>query len=158
MVKQLLCLTIVSFLSVGSGVLAQQAAAPAPLGPLGVPVGATGGLNDAPQIFAANCAGCHGNDLSGGRGPSLFSSNLLAESSDETLRQIILNGVSVSDMPAFKNRLDDAQIGRLLAFLRIRSGVLASHPPAVPDPTNHVIKSEKQTFRIEVVASGIDTP
>jgi len=158
MAKRLFCLTIVSLLAVGSGVLAQQAAAPPPLGPLGVPVGATGGLNDAPEIFAANCAGCHGNDLSGGRGHSLFAPNFLAENSDETLRQAILNGVPGSDMPAFKSRLDDAQIGRLLAFLRIRSGGLASHPPAVPDPTNRVIKSEKQTFRIEVVASGIDTP
>jgi glucose/arabinose dehydrogenase len=61
-------------------------------------------------------------------------------------------------MPAFKGRLDDDQIGRVLAFLRIRSGAVAAHPPAVPDPTNRVIKSEKQTFRIEVVASGIDTP
>src|ERR1043165_2065830 len=114
MVKQLFCLAMVSLLSVGSAVLAQQAAAPAPLGPLGVPVGATGGLNDAPQIFAANCAGCHGNDLSGGGGPSLFAANLLAENSDETLRRFILSGVSGSDMPAFKDLLDDAQIGRLL--------------------------------------------
>ena len=93
MAKRLFCLTIVSLLAVGSGVLAQQAAAPPPLGPLGVPVGATGGLNDAPEIFAANCAGCHGNDLSGGRGHSLFAPNFLAENSDETLRQAILNGV-----------------------------------------------------------------
>src|SRR5579872_609229 len=52
MVKQVFCLTMVCFLVVSGGALAQQAAQPAPLGPLGVPVGATGGLNDAPQIFA----------------------------------------------------------------------------------------------------------
>src|SRR6516164_177083 len=98
MVKQAFCLAMFCLLTVGGGVLAQQAAAPARLGPLGVPVGATGGLNDAPQIFAANCASCHGNDLAGGRGPSLFESNLLAENSDEALRQVILAGVSGSDM------------------------------------------------------------
>ena len=142
----------------GGALLAQQQAEPAPLGPLGVPVGATGGLNDAPQLFADNCAACHGNDLAGGHGPSLFAPALLAENTDTTLRQIILNGIAGSDMPAFKGRLDETQIGRLLAFLRIRSGVLASQPPAVPDPTDRVINSEKQTFRIEVMASGIDTP
>src|SRR5215472_1467855 len=136
MVKQLYCLAMVGLLSAGSAVLAQQAAAPVPLGPLGVPLGATGGLNDAPQIFAANCAECHGNDLSGGRGPSLFAPALLAENPDATLRQIIRDGVAGSDMPAFKNRLDDAQIGRVLAFLRIRSGELAAQPPAVADPTD----------------------
>ncbi|HKD49055.1 MAG TPA: PQQ-dependent sugar dehydrogenase [Rhizomicrobium sp.] len=158
MTKWSVSLVVLCFLAPGGGALAQPAAAPAPLGPLGVPVGATGGLNDAPQIFAANCASCHGNDLTGGRGPSLFTPSLLAENSDEALRQIILNGVSGSEMPAFKGRLDDAQIGRMLAFLRIHSGELASQPPAVPDPTNRVIKSEKETFRIDVVASGIDTP
>ena len=137
-------------------VLAQQAAAP--LGPLGVPVGATGGLNDAPDIFAKNCAGCHGNDLTGGRGPSLFAQGLLSETSDGQLRHTILTGVAGSDMPSFQGKLDDAQIGRLLAFFRIHGGELASHPAFVPDPTNKVIKSQKQTFKIEVVASGIDTP
>src|ERR1700722_3684445 len=107
MVKWSLFPIMLCFLAVSSNVPAQETAAPTPLGPLGVPVGATGGLNDAPQIFAANCASCHGNDLAGGRGPSLFAPTLLAENSDETLRQIILSGVSGSDMPAFKNRLDD---------------------------------------------------
>src|SRR5215469_9168999 len=158
MMKWSVGLVMLCIQSASGGAQAQPATASAPLGPLGVPVGATGGLNDAPQLFAANCAGCHGNDLAGGRGPSLFTPSLLAENSDEALRQIILNGVSGSEMPAFKGRLDDAQIGRMLAFLRIHSGELASQPPAVPDPTNRVIKSEKETFRIDVVASGIDTP
>jgi len=156
--KRFVVLMMLCFLVTSGGVLAQQQAEPAPLGPMGVPVGATGGLNDAPQLFAAHCAECHGNDLAGGRGPSLFAPALLAENPDSTLRQIIVDGVAGSDMPAFKGRLDDAQIGRILAFLRIRSGELASQPPAVPDPTNRVIKSEKETIRIDVVASGIDTP
>src|SRR5262245_22002738 len=105
--------TLGVFAASGGALLAQQQAAPAPLGPLGVPVGATGGLNDAPQIFAANCSECHRNDLAGGRGPSLFGPALLVENSDATLRQIILNGVAGGDMPAFKGRLDEPQIGRL---------------------------------------------
>jgi len=139
------------------GALAQTAEPPK-LSPLGVPPGVFGGFGDAPQTYAANCASCHGNDLSGGRGPSLFSANLLAENSDEVLKQTILKGMGDGGMPAFEGKLDDAQIGRLLAYLRIKSGQLAKAAPPVPDPTDRVIKSEKQTFRIEVVASGIDTP
>ena len=157
MMKRSVGLVMLCFLAAGGVVLAQQASTP-PLGPLGVPVGATGGMNDAPQLFATNCASCHGNDLGGGRGPSLFAPSLLAENSDATLRQVILKGVTGSNMPAFKGRLDDTQIGRMLAFLRIRSGQLASQPPAVLDPANRIIKSEKESFRIDVVASGIDTP
>src|SRR6202789_188816 len=144
----------------GAGqVLGQQTpASPPPLGPLGVPVGATGGLGDAPDLYAKNCAGCHGNDLTGGRGPSLFGTALLAERSDDELRQSILKGIPTGGMPSFQGQLDDAQIGRMLAFLRIRGGGMATQPTFVPDPTNLVIKSEKQTFKIDVVASGIDTP
>jgi aldose sugar dehydrogenase len=31
-------------------------------------------------------------------------------------------------------------------------------PVSVPDPNNQIVKSEKQTFRIEVVAPGLETP
>lgn len=151
-------IALICLFAVGAARVLAQQPAPTPLGPMGVPEGATGGLNDAPDIFAMNCAGCHGNDLAGARGPSLFAQGLLAERSDIQLRQTILNGIADGDMPAFKGQLDDSQIGRLLAFLRIRGGALATHPDPVPDPSNKVIASEKQTFRIEVVASGIDTP
>ena len=55
----------------GVGLAGSQTEKPA----AGAPVAAG---SDGPALFAANCAGCHGNDLSGGRGPSLFSSNHLA--------------------------------------------------------------------------------
>jgi glucose/arabinose dehydrogenase/cytochrome c5 len=151
--------------AIGAGqVLAQQtpparsAPAPGALGPLGVPNGAFGGMGDSADIYASSCASCHGTDLADGRGPSLFSPALLAERSDAELRNTILNGLPNGGMPAFKGQLDDAQIGRVLAYLRIRSGSLIKAAPAVRDPTDLIIKSKKQTVRIEVVASGIDTP
>lgn len=128
------------------------------LGPLGVPTAAAFGMGDAVEIYNNNCSSCHGTDLSGGRGPSLFSPALLAERGDEQLRTTILNGLPQGGMPSFKGQLDDGQIGRLLAYLHIRSGQLAESPPAVKDPTDLIIKSKKQTVRIDVVASGIDTP
>jgi glucose/arabinose dehydrogenase len=138
--------------------LGDQAPSTNGLGPLGVPMAAVFGLGDAAALYTNNCAGCHGKDLAGGRGPSLFSPALLAERTDAQLRATILNGIAEGGMPAFKGQLDDAQIGRLLAYLRVRSGQLAKAGPAVKDPTNLVIKSKKQTVRIDVVATGIDTP
>lgn len=115
-------------------------------------------IADSAHIFAENCAGCHGSDLSGGRGPSLFSDKLLQARTDAQLRQTIEDGVPTSGMPSFKGRFSDSQINLMLAYLRIQSGFLRERPPFVPDPTNQVIKSEKQTFKIEVVAAGLDTP
>ncbi len=34
----------------------------------------------------------------------------------------------------------------------------AGKPELVPDPANQIVKSEKQTFKIEVVATGLETP
>ena len=39
-----------------------------------------------------------------------------------------------------------------------RRANLKDKPVFVPDPNNQIIKSEKQTFRIEVVAPGLETP
>lgn len=145
-------------------VLAQQAPsgrpadAPGAIGPLGVPTAAVFGMGDAADTYTSNCASCHGTDLSGGRGPSLFNPALLAERTDEQLHETILNGLPNGGMPSFKGQLDDARIGRLLAYLRIRGGQLAKAGPAVKDPTNLVLKTKKQTVRIDVVAANIDTP
>jgi glucose/arabinose dehydrogenase len=137
---------------------ARPAGDPNAIGPLGVPQAAAFGMGDAPDNYTKNCASCHGNDLSGGRGPSLFSPALLAERTDKELHDTIVNGLPNGGMPSFKGQLDDDQIGRLLAYLRIRSGQMAKSGPPVKDPTNLIIKSKKQTVRVEVVASGIDTP
>lgn len=100
-------------------------------------------FGDAEKTFTATCSGCHGSDLSGGRGPSLFNPALLAARSDETLRDTIQNGMGGGEMPPFKGVLSDE---------------LKPKPAFVPDPTNKIIHSQKQTFRIEVVASGLETP
>jgi glucose/arabinose dehydrogenase len=134
-------------------VTAQQAAtppAPAPAGPS--PMG------NVPDLFSSTCAGCHGNDLSGGRGPSLFAENLLSETSDATLLHTIREGIPDGGMPSFKGQLSDADIGQLIAYLRIRGAQLKGRPSFLPDPNGQIVKSEKQTFKIDVVAANLETP
>src|SRR5664279_4280623 len=131
------------------GALAQQSIAPsAPAGPA---------LPGA-QSFSDNCQSCHGATLAGGRGPSLFAESLLSHHSDDALRQIIKTGIPNSEMPSFAGQLSDNDIGQVIAYLRIRSGQLKANPPFVADPNGQVFHSQKQTFRIEVVASGLQTP
>lgn len=175
MVKRLIGLAMVGVLAAGGIVLAQTApppAAPAGTAPgamaapgsapkltaLGVPAGVFGGFGDAPDTYTNNCASCHGTDLSGGRGPSLFAANLLAENSDKDLHDVILKGIPDGGMPSFQGKLADDQIGRLLAYIRLRSGAMQKSAPPVVDPTNRILKTEKQTVRVDVYASGIDTP
>jgi glucose/arabinose dehydrogenase len=136
-------LILVMALGFAPGALAQPAAAPA---------------NTPQQIFAGSCAGCHGTDLNGGRGPSLFAGSFLSENSDDAILHTVQTGMGDGAMPPFQSQFSEDQIRQVIAYLRIRGGQLKEHPPFVPDPNNQVIKSRKQTFRIEVVAAGLDTP
>jgi glucose/arabinose dehydrogenase len=142
-------ITALCALLAGGGALAQPAPAPAaPAGPA---------LPGA-QSFSDNCQSCHGATLAGGRGPSLFAESLLSRHSDDALRQIIKTGIPNSEMPSFAGQLSDNDISQVIAYLRIRGGQLRANPPFVADPNGQVFHSQKQTFRIEVVASGLQTP
>ena len=112
----------------------------------------------ARALYETNCAGCHGTDPSGGRSASLFRPALLNEQSDEALRTTIVEGIADAGMPSFQGVLGDAEIAQLLAFVRNESATFAERPVFVPSPDGVVIESEKQTFRIELLASGLDVP
>ena len=114
--------------------------------------------NAAASLFATNCAPCHGTDLAGGRAPTLFSERLLASNDDDALVAKIRDGVPNTAMVPFKGTLDDQQIWQLVAYIRTTAANLKDKPVFVPDPNNQLIKSERQTFRIEVVAPGLETP
>ena len=128
--------------------------------PAGGRAGGQGGGrgNAAATLFTATCAPCHGTDLAGGRAPTLFSERLLTSNDDETLAAKIRDGVPNTAMQPFKATLDDQQIWQLIAYIRTTAANLKDKPVFVPDPNNQTIKSEKQTFRIEVVAPGLETP
>ncbi len=142
---------LAAFLGVGSvQLMAQLTPAPAAQPAMPPPVA---------QLFAETCGGCHGaGSASGGRAPDLFDPKRLAARSDDQLHRTILEGVPGTEMPAFKDVLADEDSWRIVAYLRSQGAMLKGRPPYVPDPHDQVVKSRKQTFRIEVVARGLVTP
>ena len=50
------------------------------------------------------------------------------------------------------------QIWQLVAYLKTQAANLKEKPVYVPDPDGQVIKSEKQTFKIEILARNLETP
>jgi glucose/arabinose dehydrogenase len=128
--------------------------------PAGARAGGPGGGrgNATATLFTATCAPCHGTDLAGGRAPTLFSERLLTANDDDTLAAKIRDGVPNTAMVPFKSTLDEQQIWQLVAYIRTQAANLKDKPVFVPDPNNQIIKSERQTFRIEVVAPGLETP
>jgi putative heme-binding domain-containing protein len=80
------------------------------------------------KLYATSCAGCHGPDGSGGRGPNLVRRSLWHPLSDENLFNVIRVGVPGADMPATK--MPDDQTWNLVAFLHALIGPASEN--AVP--------------------------
>ena len=72
---------------------------------------------DGAQLYARNCAACHGSDGRGGVGVPLALPSFLASVDDEFLRTTIREGRPGRVMPAFRD-LSDAQVDALVAYLR----------------------------------------
>ena len=68
------------------------------------------------EIYLQLCSNCHGADLSGGIGPPLGAGSNAAEQPDLFLVITIESGRG--RMPSFSSVLDDAQLERLIAYLR----------------------------------------
>jgi len=56
-------------------------------------------LGKAKRVFDANCAGCHGPEGVGGKGPALAVPKTAAARTDEQLAGIIVSGIPGTVMP-----------------------------------------------------------
>lgn len=85
------------------------------------------------ELFATNCAACHGTQGNGGIGPTLNAKEFLTTTSDNQIAMLITGGISGSIMPAwgldYGGSFTDEQIHQLVTFLRS----LEPTAPSVPD-------------------------
>jgi mono/diheme cytochrome c family protein len=71
------------------------------------------------QLFSANCARCHGPEGQGApRAPSLNVKSFLTGTNDQAMLQIITSGVPGTAMPAWGDRMTDAEIQAIVGFIR----------------------------------------
>jgi cytochrome c oxidase cbb3-type subunit III len=76
-------------------------------------------IEQGKKQFDSGCAFCHGTDATGGRGPDLVRSKLVADDSGGNLiGPVILNGRPTKGMPAFN--MTPEQIKDIAAFLHSR--------------------------------------
>ena len=93
-------------------------------------------------LYSTSCAGCHGPDGSGGRGPNLVRRVLWHPLSDEDIFRTIRNGVPGADMPPTK--LSDEQTWHLVAFLHALMGPASeNNTPGNPEAGEQVYWSSK---------------
>jgi aldose sugar dehydrogenase len=126
--------------------------------PRGQPGRGGGRGNPTAGLYLERCAACHGTDSAAGRAPTLFDDVWTRVKNDEDMVSVIANGVPQTEMIPMKDLLSDQQIWQLVAYIRTQAGNLKPRPQFVADPDGQVVKSENQTFRIEVVARNVETP
>lgn len=83
------------------------------------------------KAFDGNCAFCHGEDATGGRGPDLVRSPLVAhDKGGDQIGPVILNGRPKKGMPPL--HLSDTEIKDIAAFLHFRQAqsLASAHLPA----------------------------
>ena len=68
------------------------------------------------DLYAANCAVCHGAELEGGFGPTLGPDGNSPGYSDAELIEIVTNGRG--SMPPFGGQLSRQEITAIVAFIR----------------------------------------
>lgn len=94
-----------------------------------------------------------------GRAPNLFSSRWQKIVTDQQIFQIVRYGIPNTEMGGFTpEQLSDGQISGLVSFIRAHRGNRGPRAPFVADPDGKVITSEKQKFKLEVIAKGLETP
>jgi mono/diheme cytochrome c family protein len=80
----------------------------------------------AVKLYGDSCAGCHKEDGKGGKmtvegktiDPDDLTSAKMAGKTDDQLYKYIANGIPDEGMPAFKDKLSDAEIKSLVAHIR----------------------------------------
>jgi mono/diheme cytochrome c family protein/rhodanese-related sulfurtransferase len=94
------------------------------------------------EIYARECTACHGENGEGGIGTALGNPVMLSLTSDHFLRHTIVHGRDGTPMPAFGERLSDAEIDAVTAFLRSRATGWSVEKPvfrAPPKETDWVL-------------------
>lgn len=93
------------------------------------------------KIYTDNCAACHKEDGTGGKmefdGKSISPDDLTAEKikafSDDKITGYIYKGIEDEGMPAFKDKLSEAEIREVVRY--VRAGIQKMPPTVDKKPT-----------------------
>lgn len=94
----------------------------------------TGDIVRGEEIFAGECAICHGENGEGEIAPAIGNPAMLALTTDNFLRYAIENGRDGTDMPAFGPLLSAEEIDAVTAFLRSKAAGWDTGAPALRSP------------------------
>src|SRR5215472_4215116 len=109
------------------------------------------------KLYAENCAGCHGSDMSGGSASSLADGTWRYGGDDASITRSIRDGRSDAGMPAMRQSLNDAEIRALVIYIHERSADFEHAHTKYNSPSpGSIVESEKESFKLEpLIDSGV---
>ena len=76
-----------------------------------------GAIDQGKEIYATNCAACHGPDLTGGIGPNLIDDEWVHGGDPDSVVKTITEGVGAKGMPAWGPVLGPAKVGAVASYV-----------------------------------------
>ncbi len=99
-------------------------------------------------LYKEDCAACHAEDATGGRGPDLIRSTLIRhDKNGDLIGPVIMNGRVEKGMPAFSS-LTSSQVADMVAFLQSQIALFDLHTRFGPYP-NDIPASRLATGSVE---------
>jgi mono/diheme cytochrome c family protein len=97
-------------------------------------------LATARELYVKNCANCHREDGSGGKvtvdgkelDPEDLTKHKIVAFSDEKILRIINNGIEDEGMPAYKDKLSEAEMREVVRYLRTAIQKVPASPAESP--------------------------
>lgn len=118
-----------------------------------------GSTRDVAKVYADVCAACHGARLEGGKAQTLLDDTWAFGGDDASLATTIREGRLAAGMPPFAAMLTEPEIRAMVYYLReAQATIRAGARPATSTPDGSVRGSERHSYRIEIVAEGLQTP
>lgn len=109
------------------------------------------------QLYAQNCATCHGDKLQGGLAGSLLDDLWLDGGSDASIAASIGKGNLERGMPAFGDVLSEDAIRALVIY--IREARKNHQPPQEPENlANDILRTRDYSLQVHTIAEGFDLP
>ncbi|WP_440902984.1 PQQ-dependent sugar dehydrogenase [Catenovulum sp. SX2] len=101
------------------------------------------------DVYAENCASCHGKKLQGGMGPSLIDDEWKGGSSATEIAKSISDGNPQMGMPAWKHALSDELIQGLAVYIQEQKG---NQQPQQVTQKGEVFQSQDYAYSLKTVA------
>jgi len=112
------------------------------------------------KLYAQDCAGCHGAEMSGGSASSLTDGAWRYGGDDASITRSIRDGHPEAGMPAMRQALNDAEIRGLVIYIHERGAAFeTAHTKYNAPSPDTIVQGENEAFRMEsVIETGLDAP